>query len=457
MKEETIAHALHADKRIAAGKQLILDAVIEHSKQITGIKSPIPELKQSYEQLVLTFSKCRGGKLWFPYLGSGIGNGPLVELMDGSVKYDFISGIGVHFWGHSHPEQIGSSLDAAISDTVMQGHLEQNGDAVEVSLLLALTADMDHCFLSTSGAMANENALKISFQKRFPANRLLAFERCFAGRTLVLSQITDKPAFRDGLPALNFIDYIPYYDPAAPQESINQAVNALKQHLKRHPKAYAAMLFEFVQGEAGYYHGSTEYFTALMEILKQEEVTIIADEVQSFGRTSQLFAFQHFGLDRFIDIITIGKLAHVCATLFKQDHCPRPGLLSQTFTSSAVAIRTAKLFLQDLLNGNYFGEDGKNMQLFHCFEKELKKLAEKYPGAIHGPFGIGTMIAFTPFDGEVERVKQLAHALFEAGLICFVAGSNPTRLRFLLPAKVLTEKDIEAACLIIDKTIGSMV
>jgi 4-aminobutyrate aminotransferase-like enzyme len=49
------------------------------------------------------FAADRGGKLFYDYIGSGIGNGPLVELADGSVKYDFITGIGVHYFGHSHP------------------------------------------------------------------------------------------------------------------------------------------------------------------------------------------------------------------------------------------------------------------------------------------------------------------------------------------------------------------
>ena len=76
------------------------------------------------------FGDIRGGTLYFPYLGSGIGRGPLVELADGSVKYDMISGIGVHYLGHSHPALIAASIDAAIRDTIMQGNLQQNVESV---------------------------------------------------------------------------------------------------------------------------------------------------------------------------------------------------------------------------------------------------------------------------------------------------------------------------------------
>ncbi len=52
-------------------------------------------------------------------------NGSFVELADGSVKLDFIVGIGVHGMGHSHPANVAATVDAAIEDTVMQGNLQQ--------------------------------------------------------------------------------------------------------------------------------------------------------------------------------------------------------------------------------------------------------------------------------------------------------------------------------------------
>jgi len=177
----------------------MLEALADHQERITGVKPPDPALRTPYEQVLREFGRIRAGNLFYPYIGSGIGRGPLVELADGSVKYDFISGIGVHHWGHSHPVLVEAALDAALRDTVMQGNLQQNMESVELArtLLDAATASgagLKHCFFSTSGAMANENALKIIFNKRAPADRLLALDGCFAGRTLGLSQVTDRPA-----------------------------------------------------------------------------------------------------------------------------------------------------------------------------------------------------------------------------------------------------------------------
>ena len=69
----------------------------------------------------------------------------------------------------------------------MQGNLQQNVETESLVRTLLDAANrkgafFKHCFLTTSGAMANENALKLIFQKKSPASRILAFEGCFAGR-----------------------------------------------------------------------------------------------------------------------------------------------------------------------------------------------------------------------------------------------------------------------------------
>jgi len=449
------ANRLQNDPRIEQAKQLVLSAVQDHQQQITGIRSANPELKLDYQQVIDFYNQARGGKLWYPYLGSGIGNGALVELLDGSVKYDFISGIGVHYWGHSHHALIEASIDAALSDTIMQGHLQQNADSIELTEILLLASGLDHCFLSSSGAMANENALKIAFQKNYPAYRVLAFERCFVGRTLAVSQITDKPAFREGLPHTLSVDYIPYFDSTDPEGSTHRAVETLKKFITRYPKQHAAMVMEFVQGEGGFYHGTENFFKLLIAILKENGIAVIADEVQTFGRLPYLFAFQHFGLTHEIDIVTIGKLSQVCATLFRKSYLPKPGLLSQTFTAATAAIRAGKIIIQSLMHDGYLGSEGKISQIQNYFHEKLEEIAKRHPNLLKGPFGIGCMVAFTPLNGEQKTVQEFMQKLFDAGVIGFVAGSNPTRARFLVPAGAITHKDIDHVCKIIEDTLQS--
>ena len=65
--------------------------------------------------------KHRGRPLFFKYVGSGKGQGPYVELEDGSVKLDLINGIGIHILGHANPHILKSTVEASLSDAVMPG------------------------------------------------------------------------------------------------------------------------------------------------------------------------------------------------------------------------------------------------------------------------------------------------------------------------------------------------
>src|SRR4051794_34347549 len=164
--KQLASEALMNDPRVAEARRLMLLALTDQQRRLTGVRAADPERTQSHEQALREFAEIRGGALYYPYLGSGIGRGCLVELADGSVKYDMISGIGVHGLGHSHPALAAALFDAALADTVMQGNLQQNTDSLEISRLLIELAGrggsrLSHCFLSSSGAMANENALKL--------------------------------------------------------------------------------------------------------------------------------------------------------------------------------------------------------------------------------------------------------------------------------------------------------
>lgn len=447
-----IADKLAIDPRITLAKQQILQAVDTYRSEINRIRPPQKPLLESYEATLQLLTELRGIPLWHRYVGSGFGNGAFVELADGSVKYDFITGIGVH-WGHCHPIIIEASIEAAFQDVVMQGNLQQNRDAIALMDLLVESSGLDHCILCSSGAMAVENGLKMLFQKKFPAHRLLAFERCFAGRTLYLSQITDKAAYREGLPTTVSVDYIPFYDATHPEQSIEKATTQLKKVISRYPKQHAGFCMELIQGEGGYYPGSKEFFKTLITILKENEIPVLIDEVQSFGRTDHLFAFQYFGLEEDVDVVSVGKILQTCATLYRSSMKPKTGLISQTFTSSTLAIRAGYAIVKSLLNDGYLGPKGKNNQLRHHFVNQLENLSKKYPGLLEGPFGCGLMIGMTPFKGEADKVIPFVHALFKEGVIGFIAGSHPMRVRFLVPGGAVTFQDIDEVVLIIEKTL----
>ncbi len=445
-----------ADSALSDALDQVLNRQLDLQSEINAIRPAAEDRKQNYADAISEFSAIRGGGLFFPYLATGAGNGPFVELADGSVKYDLTCGIGVHIMGHGHPTVLKASLRAGLEDVTMQGNLQQSLPSMELCKKLISMADTDrlpHCFLSSSGVMAGENALKMAMQKNAPASRVLAFERCFAGRSLAFSQINDKPAFRDGLPEILNVDYVPFYDANDPEGSTARAAATLKAHLTRHPKHHAAMLFELIQGEGGFHLGCENFHRTLMEICKDHGVAVLVDEVQTFCRTHHAFAFQEFNLTDLVDIVWVGKAAQVCATLFSEEFIPRPGLIAQTYTSSSATIAASIAILNELDNGTYFGTDGKTAQLHNQFVAGFEAISSRHPELLTGPYGIGAMTGCTVHGGDQAKTVALIHHLYEKGIIAFLAGANPTRLRFLVPIGALESEHIQEILEILEASL----
>lgn len=457
--QSLIAQQLLSDPRVAEATNLLSAALAEHAAKLRP-RGPSEELTEPYQKWLDTFAELRGNALFFPYLGSGAGQGALVELADGSVKYDMITGIGVHAMGHANPELLPELIPAVLSDTVMQGNLQQNTDSLLLTKQLVTLANrngaaLEHCFLSSSGAMANENAFKVLFQFRTGSSRVLAFENAFAGRTHLTGQVTDRPKNRVGQPLTVPVDYVPFYDATRPEESTQSTLQTVDRYLNRHPDAHCGFIMELVQGEGGYYSAPREYFVALCDLLKKHGVPVFFDEIQTFGRTYAPFAFQMLELDEFADVVTVGKMSQICATYFRNELNPKPGLLSQTFTSSTTAIVAARWILRKLVEGHFYGPKGRIADIHSKFVTRFETIHEKAPDRIRGPWGIGGMIAFTPLDGSADAAKRVLHALYEAGVIAFVAGVGPARVRFLPPFLSLTDDEIENVCDIVESVVLS--
>jgi acetylornithine aminotransferase len=455
-----VAEALRDDPEVAAARSALLTALERHQAAIVGVRPPDPGRATAYAEAVAALEGVRGGPLLLPFLASGIGRGPLVELADGSVKYDMINGIGVHHLGHSHAALAEAAIDAALADTIMQGNLQQDQTAEAFStLLLGLArsggADLAHCFIASSGVMAGENALKIALQHRSPASRLLAFEGNFAGRTLAFAQITDKASYRVGLPEVLQVDFIPFFDPERPEESSHRALAVLQGHLSRHPGRHAAMVFELVLGEGGVHAASHDFHAPLMRACREAGVAVLVDEIQTFGRTPHPFAFQHYGLDDLVDVVWVGKATQACATLFRPGYRPRPGLVAQTYTAGTAAIRAGIVVMRHLRDGGYFGADGRIARLHERFRTGLEDLAARHPDRLRGPWGIGAMVGFTPLDGSAARVGALVRDLFERGLISSTAGHDPTRVRFLVPVGATEDEHVADVLGIVDAALAA--
>lgn len=437
---------------------------------LTGARPPAGELAETFQGYLDRVAAVKGRPPLFPYVGSGLGNGPLVELADGSVKWDMIIGIGVHAFGHSEPDLVATAIRAAMGDTVMQGNLQFNDDSTAFGELLVSEASrssrIKHAFLTNSGAMANESALKVCFQKNAPASRVIAFEHCFMGRSTTMAQIGDSPSGRVGIPLNTLVDYVPFYNPKTGQQSIDYAMHRLIEYIDRYPGQHACFVMELVQGEGGFNTAPREFFEPLMKICREHGIAVWIDEIQTFGRTESMFYFEQIGLGEHVDVVTVGKMSQVCACLYTEEYAPKPGLLSGTFVGSTVGLNVGRRMLERLRDGGYYGPEGKNAKLHGAFREHAEALIAKHPewfptvplptgGELVGNDlcgGVGGMMRLTPFGGDRAKVARAMHVLFEQGVISFFCGHGPFHLRFLPPIGVMEPEQFEPVFEIVERS-----
>ena len=251
----------------------LVDQIQKKSLTLTRPQAPDKSRQKEYEQFLKSVADLRGRPLYYPYLSSGLGHGPLVQLLDGSVKLDFICGIGPHILGHSHPELMRASLRGALEDTVVQGHL-QMGEIYEELLnkiveIAGKNSSLAHVWFTTSGSMANENALKVIRQKKKGARKILAFARAFAGRTTMMCEITDNPTIKQGLPSYDEVLRVPF----CPKDP-DLAFRTLKKHWENEKENIACFMMELMQGDGGYFLADREFFIPLLDFCKTKGIAI---------------------------------------------------------------------------------------------------------------------------------------------------------------------------------------
>ncbi len=424
---------------------------------LNKLTPPRASLAVDYQAWLEEFAALRGRNLIFPYLSSGRGNGPFTELADGSVKYDLVNGIGVNILGHGHPVYRTALLESAANDIITGGNLLPYPEPYQLSKTLigaVARSKLKHLWFACSGTMANEQALKVIWQKRRPRTKLLAFRKGFAGRSIAMEDVTDYPEDREGMPPCIDVTYVDHFDHHHPQEATAKTLQQLEQAWAAAPDQYAAMIIELIQGQAGFNFGPREYYVAIFDWAVQKGIPIWIDEIQTFGRTRELFAFQMYGLEKYPDVVTAAKVIQCGVTLYSAEFNPRPGLLGGTFVGSLSSLRAGRMIVEHLLQNGYYGPQGKLAALEHDFVSRLNHLAQtSCRQRLHDVRGIGAMISFEVGDSSAAATHQFLQALFKAGVIAFSGGRDPVRVR-LLPSVVTTHaQHLQEIFSIIEATI----
>ncbi len=311
--------------------------------------------------------------------------------------------------------------------------------------------------MTTSGAMANESALKVCMQKRHlaghVADRVMAFEHCFMGRSLTMTSIGDSAGARVGLPVNQAVDYLPFWDPVAAEahgakKVIDDVLARMQEYIDRYPGKHACLVLELIQGEGGFNVPPRDFLVEIMKLARAHQIPVWDDEIQSFGRTTEMFAYDHFNVGEYVDVLCVGKMTHACAAMFTEEFNPNPGLLSGTFTSGTTDFAVGLAILDELANGGCYGEKGLFSQHQQAFRAQCEALIAKHPALFPKAEGTttlfggsGGMMRLTPFGGVKEKIVAAAKAIYDEGAVVFWCGHGPVHLRLLPPMPVVPLAD----------------
>ncbi len=359
------------------------------------------------------------------------GQGSWLTDEQGRRCLDLVQGWAVNSLGHS-PPVIVQALAAQAQRLLNPGPAYLHRPMLELADRLVAVSCFDRVFLATSGAEANEAAVKLARRwgrrMRGGAHEILGFEGGFHGRTLAMMSASGKPGWGElfapmpgGFTKARFNDIA----------SVERAIT---------PHTVAVML-ELVQGEAGVNLADPGFVRALRALTTERGLLLIVDEVQTgIGRCGQAFAYELYGIEP--DIMTLAKglgggvplSALLCKERFD---CFEPGDQGGTYCGNPLMAAAGLAVLNTVCRDDFLaGVRARAEQLsrgLQAIVREHGLVAER---------GAGLLRALVLPDDQAEQVVTVARGLTPIGLL--LNAPRPHLLR-LMPALTITADEIDQA------------
>lgn len=404
-----------------------------------------PALKEEADKLRVFVEETRRRKMPYGAIINGLGgNGPYLCLADGSVKFDFVRGMGTYLFGYRAPHLEEVRLSCSGSPLFFENHFSPSS-RYYVDFLKAVAKEspshLVHAFPCSGGAIANDFALKMAFgRKRRRAKNIFAFTGAFHGRTIGTSYMTDIPRDRQGFPVWSEVLRIPFYDPLRPEESIKHAQAVFKKKLKRDCSgSVSCFLLELFQGEGGFHAAPREFFLPLFEIAKNEAIPLIFDEVQTGLRTGDFLYSRRLGLEDFADIITLGKALYASAVLFTKEFSAERGI-AQTMPMTTLQAALGAHTIEHLRRYGYWQDVGIIRINERVFASDLALLKEELKPLVKETGALGNLFFIELCNGSLEAVKDFCLRLFDKGVMGYWCGRGPYRARFYFPVDITIQE-----------------
>ena len=378
------------------------------------------------------------------------GSGYVVTDVDGNRFLDFAAGIAVAATGHAHPAVV-AAIQAQAEQLIHIAATDfYEPRYVELSERLAAIAPFEEqarVFLTNSGTEAVEGAIKLA---RHHTGRpaIIAFEGAFHGRTLgALSLTNSKIKQRAGFgPLLPMVFHAPFPRVRAWHEGSGGDGSAELEVLRKTilgrlvaPQDVAAIVFEPIQGEGGYFPAPPAFVRGLREICDEYGIVLIADEIQSgMGRTGRMWAMEAYDVEP--DVVTVAKgIASgmpLGAFIGRQQLFTWPvGSHGSTFAGNPVCCAAALATL-DLLEGGLIA----NAAMMGEALRKGVEYASEGCGVVRDIRGSGLMLGVEfASHGEANAVEQAA---FQRGLLVLECGEASIRF---CPPLIVDAQAVEIA------------
>ena len=342
------------------------------------------------------------------------GKGSYLWDAEGRRYLDFIQGWAVNCLGHCPPVLI-RALQRQAKLLVNGSPALYNQPMIELASLLTRNSCLEKVFFASSGAEANEGALKLARkygQARLKgASEVITTWHGFHGRTLAMMSASGKtawdPLFEPKVPGFTRVDF---NDLAAVRGAIN-------------PQTCAVMV-EPVQGEGGVFVADRKYLKGLRALCDEAGILLILDEIQTgIGRTGSLFAYEQYGIEP--DIMTLGKGLGggfpVSALLAKDAVCVfEQGDQGGTYCAQPLAMVAGLAVVGEVIAKRL---PAKAKARGKYIMKKLRAMAPEF--GLTNLRGMGLLIGF---DLPKERGADVVKQCFEEGLLVNAPLPNSIRL-----------------------------
>ena len=266
------------------------------------------------------------------------GEGSLVYDDNGKEYIDLGTGIAVNTFGVGDDEWK-SAIISQLDKIQHTSNLYYSEPCALLAKILCEMTGMNKVFFSNSGAEANECAIKAArkygeLKKGAGHTTIITLKNSFHGRTLTTLAATGQDTFHN--------DFLPLTDGFVYAEANN--IDDVKRLCAENK--CCAVMFEVVQGEGGVNPLDKEYLLELEAYAKENDILLIADEVQiGNGRSGMLYGYMNFGITP--DIVSTAKgLAGglpIGATLLgeKVKDIYTPGIHGSTFGGNPISCAAA--------------------------------------------------------------------------------------------------------------------